>query len=154
MEISQFDVKSAFLNGELQEEVYVEQPHGFEIKGLENKVYKLEKALYGLKQAPRTWYGKIDKYFLDNGFQRSKSEPTLYVKSKDTDEILIVCLYVDDMIFTGNSLPLINDFKEKMMSKFEMTDLGLMHYFSGMKIIQDPYGIFLCQEKYAKELLK
>lgn len=152
--VSQFDVKSAFLNGELQEEVYVEQPHGFEIEGLENKVYKLGKALYGLKQAPRAWYGKIDKYFLDNRFQRSESEPTLYVKSKDTDEILIVCLYVDDMIFTGNSLPLINDFKEKMMSKFEMTDLGILHYFLGMEIIQDPYDIFLCQEKYAKDLLK
>ena len=97
----------------------MEQPHGFEIKGLENKVYKLEKALYGLKQAPRAWYGKIDKYFLDNGFQRSESEPTLYVKSKDKDEILIVCLYVDDMIFPSNCLPFINDFKGKMMSKFD-----------------------------------
>ena len=76
----QLDVKSAFLNEELQEEVYVDQPEGFIIEGKENKVYKLRKALYGLKQAPRAWYNKIDHYFLKQGFQRCESEPTLYKK--------------------------------------------------------------------------
>ena len=152
--IFQFDVKSAFLNGELQEEVYVEQPLGFEIKGSEKKVYKLEKALYGLKQAPRAWYSRIDKYFMGRNFQKSESEPTLYVKVQGVDEILIVCLYVDDMIFTGNSSKMIEEFKKNMMSEFEMTDLGLLHYFLGMEVIQDSNGIFLHQGKYARDLLK
>ncbi|CAJ2631452.1 unnamed protein product, partial [Trifolium pratense] len=76
----QLDVKSAFLNGELKEEVYVQQPQGFVSKGQEEKVYRLKKALYGLKQAPRAWYSEIDSYFVQQGFQRSQSEPTLYVK--------------------------------------------------------------------------
>ena len=97
----QLDVKSAFLNGVLKEELYVEQPQGFEIEGEEKKVYKLKKALYGLKQAPRAWYGNIDAYFTDKGFTRSPSEPTLYVKHGITG-MIIVSLYVDDLIFTGN----------------------------------------------------
>lgn len=75
------------------------------------------------------------------------------MKAKENGEILVVCLYVDD-IYTGNSLKLINEFKENMMSKFELTDLGLLHYFLGMEIFQDTNGIFLCQEKYARDLLK
>ena len=78
----QLDVKSSFLNGELQEEVYVTQPEGFIVEGKEQKVYRLRKALYGLKQAPRAWYSKIDIYFLQNGFERSENEPTLYLKKE------------------------------------------------------------------------
>ena len=80
--VYQFDVKSAFLNGELDEEVYVSQPEGFVISGNEDKVYRLKKALYGLKQVPRAWYGRIDSYFWENGFKRSDSEPTLYLKGE------------------------------------------------------------------------
>ena len=76
----QFDVKSAFLNGELEEEVYVAQPERFIIEGEEDKVYRLRKALYGLKQVSRAWYNKIDSYFRENGFKRSNNEATLYVK--------------------------------------------------------------------------
>ncbi|KAL0308739.1 UNVERIFIED_CONTAM: Retrovirus-related Pol polyprotein from transposon RE2 [Sesamum radiatum] len=79
------DVKSAFLNGYIDEEIYVEQPQGFIAKGSEEKVLRLKKALYGLKQAPRAWYSRIDKYFMDRGFRRSLSEPTLYIKSQDSD---------------------------------------------------------------------
>ena len=78
--IYQLDVKSAFLNGELEEEVYVTQPEGFMINGEEEKVYELKKALYGLKQAPRVWYSKINSYFLPNGFERSENEPTIYLR--------------------------------------------------------------------------
>jgi Reverse transcriptase (RNA-dependent DNA polymerase) len=99
LRVHQFDVKSAFLNGELKEDVYIEQPKGFEVHGKEEFVYKLDKALYGLKQAPRAWYSKIDGYFIENGFERSSSEPSLYVKKSEKGEFLIVCLYVDDMIF-------------------------------------------------------
>lgn len=80
------DVKSAFLNGELQEEVYVEQPQGFVVEGMDHKVYMLNKALYGLKQAPQAWYSKIDRYFLDHNFHKSASEPTLYVKAQGSNE--------------------------------------------------------------------
>ena len=147
-------MKSAFLNGVLKEEVYVDQPEGFIIKGEEMKVYKLKKALYGLKQAPRAWYGEIDSYFIGKGFQRSHNEPTLYIKTEGKSDILIVSLYVDDLVFTGSSESLIKTFKEEMMKKYEMSDLGLLHYFLGIEICQNEDGIFISQKKYAKTILK
>lgn len=150
----QLDVKSAFLNGVLEEEVYVDQPQGFVIKGKEDKVYKLKKALYGLKQAPRAWYSEIDSYFHNKGFQRSKSEPTLYVKKQGNTGILIVSLYVDDLVFTGNDEKMLEEFKREMMKKYEMSDLGLLHYFLGFEIFQNGDGVFICQKKYAKTLLE
>ncbi|KAG7576575.1 Ribonuclease H-like superfamily [Arabidopsis thaliana x Arabidopsis arenosa] len=152
--IYQFDVKSAFLNGELLEEVYVNQPEGFVVQGKEGCVYKLQKALYGLKQAPRAWYNKIDSFFGERGFERSKSEPTLYIKKQSEGDILIVCLYVDDMIYMGSSAAMVADFKDSMMKKFEMSDLGLLHYFLGLEIKQEEDGIFVSQQKYAADLLK
>ncbi|KAL0341917.1 UNVERIFIED_CONTAM: Retrovirus-related Pol polyprotein from transposon TNT 1-94 [Sesamum calycinum] len=147
--IYQMDVKSAFLNGYIDEEIYVEQPQGFIAKGSEEKVLRLKKALYGLKQAPRAWYSRIDKYFMDRGFRRSLSEPTLYIKSQGNDT-LIVSLYVDDLIYTGNNEKMIQDFKEDMMKTFEMSDLGLMHFFLGIEINQEKEGIFICQRKYTE----
>ncbi|KAL0318556.1 UNVERIFIED_CONTAM: Retrovirus-related Pol polyprotein from transposon RE1 [Sesamum angustifolium] len=122
-------------------------------KGSEEKVLRLKKALYGLKQAPRAWYSRIDKYFMDRGFRRSLSEPTLYIKSQGNDT-LIVSLYVDDLIYTGNNEKMIQDFKEDMMKTFEMSDLGLMHFFLGIEINQEKEGIFICQRKYTETLLK
>ncbi|KAK4386396.1 Retrovirus-related Pol polyprotein from transposon RE2 [Sesamum angolense] len=151
--IYQMDVKSAFLNGYIDEEIYVEQPQGFIAKGSEEKVLRLKKALYGLKQAPRAWYSRIDKYFMDREFRRSLSEPTLYIKSQGNDT-LIVSLYVDDLIYTGNNEKMIQDFKEDMMKTFEMSDLGLMHFFLGIEINQEKEGIFICQRKYTEALLK
>ena len=130
--VFQFDVKSAFLNGELDEEVFVLQPKGYVISGQENKVYELRKALYGLKQAPRAWYKKIDTFFTENGFERSANEPTLYFKKQD--DFLVVCLYVDDIIYMGSSESLVADFKSCMMKIFEMTNLGLLHYFIGLEV--------------------
>ncbi|RVW58020.1 Retrovirus-related Pol polyprotein from transposon RE1 [Vitis vinifera] len=143
----QLDIKSAFLNGKLEEEIYVEQPQGFVVDGEENKVYKLKKALYGLKQAPRAWYTQIDSYFIENGFIRSKSEPTLYVKSKDNSQILIVALYVDDLIFTGNDEKMVEKFRNEMMKKYEMSDMGLLHYFLGIEVYQEEDGVFICQKR-------
>jgi len=100
--IFQLDVKSAFLHGELKEDIYVQQPVGFVKKGEKDKVYKLRKALYGLKQAPRAWYNKIENYFSREGFERCICEHTLFTKSKEGGKILIVSLYVDDLIYTGN----------------------------------------------------
>lgn len=96
-------------------------------------VYILKKALYGLKQAPRAWYSRIDGYFHQYGLSRSKSEPTLYTMKKGND-ILLVCLYVDDIIYMGSKSKMNYDFKSSMMQEFEMKDLGLMHYFLGMEV--------------------
>ncbi|TYK08583.1 Retrovirus-related Pol polyprotein from transposon TNT 1-94 [Cucumis melo var. makuwa] len=149
----QLDVKSAFLNGVLQEEIYVEQLEGCEKQGERNKVYLLKKALYGLKQAPRAWYSKIDEHLLSLGFLKSLSESTLYVKHNGTS-ILIVSLYVDDLLVTGNNAYHIQNFKWEMMKMFEMTDLELMSYFLGIEIKQGQGEVFICQKKYAKEILK
>ncbi|KAJ4719135.1 Retrovirus-related Pol polyprotein from transposon TNT 1-94 [Melia azedarach] len=135
--IHQTDVKSAFLNGVLEEEVYIQQPTGFEVKGQEDKVLKLRKALYGLKQAPRAWNSRIDKYFQKNGFTKCPYEHALYIKIKDED-ILIVCLYVDDLIFTGSNASLFDDFKNTMTKEFEMTDIGLMAYYLSIEPISTP----------------
>ncbi|CAN0920234.1 Retrovirus-related Pol polyprotein from transposon TNT 1-94 [Linum grandiflorum] len=150
----QLDVKSAFLNGELEEEVYVEQPRGYEKKGGEGKVYRLRKVLYGLKQAPRAWNSRIDRYFQDNRFQRSPSEASLYIKKGEDKNFLILCLYVDDLIYTGTNQQIIEEFKRAMMSEFEMTDLGLMKYFLGIQVKQKPGDIFISQEKYTEDMMK
>ena len=99
---------------------------------------KLKKALYGLKQAPEAWYSQIDGYFLKMGFSKSKSEPTLYVKHQGQSNILIVALYVDDLVFTGNNDKMIEEFKREMMKKYEMSDMGLLHHFLGMETDQLP----------------
>ncbi|KAJ0556958.1 putative RNA-directed DNA polymerase [Helianthus annuus] len=152
--LHQFDVKSAFLNGPLHEDVYVSQPPGFEIQGEEDKVFKLHKALYGLKQAPRAWYSRIDAYFQDHGYKRSKNEPTLYIKKTQGNDLIIICLYVDDIVFTSSSLELISEFKAKMISEFEMTDVGELQYFLGLEVEKKKDGLFICQKKYAKSLLE
>lgn len=109
-EVFQLDVKSAFLHGKLEEDVYVKQPGGYIKKGEEEKVYKLKKALYGLKQAPRAWYSRIEAYFMKEKFERCQSEHTLFTKSTGS-KLIIVSLYVDELIFTGNDKNLCDEFK-------------------------------------------
>lgn len=146
-------MKSAFLNGVLEEEVFVDQSKGVEKE--KGKVYKLKKALYGLKQAPRAWYGRIDQYFSKQGFTRSKSEPTLYIKSQDSGDLVIVSLYVDDLVFTGSNIEMIEIFKRDMMASFEMSDLGNRHYFLGMEVSQEADRLVFCsQKKYTEVLLR
>ena len=149
----QLDVKSAFLNGMLDEKVFVEQPEGFSVQRAENKVYKLNKALYGLKQAPRAWYSEIDTYLIMSKFKRSASEPTLYTRADSEGNQLIVSIYVDDIVYTGSSDRLMDEFKKEMMLRYEMTDLGLLHHFLGMGVIQSDQGIVIHQSKYARSLL-
>lgn len=151
--VFQLDVKSAFLHGELNEDVYVEQPKGFEVREESNKVYKLKKALYGLKQAPRAWYSRIEGYFVKEGFKKCYCKHTLFLK-KEEDNILIVSLYVDDLIYTGNLVTMLERFKKSMMNEFSMTDLGGMKYFLGVEVIQGEQGIFINQQKYAEEILE
>ena len=140
------DVKSAFLNGVLKEEVYVEKPPNYEVLGEEHKVY-------WLKQAPWAWYSRIDSYLMSNGFSKSNGEPTLYIKATNGN-ILIVVLYVDDLIFTGNDKAIISEFKEAMKNEFEMTDLGLLKYFLAIEVKQMHDGIFISQENYAGQILE
>lgn len=148
----QLDVKSAFLHGELSETIFIEQPQGYMQEDEEDKVYKLKKALYGLKQAPRAWYSRIEGYFIKEGFVRCSYEPTLFVKT-DGGKILMVSLYVDDLIYTGNDVGMCEKFKNSMKLEFDMTDLGKMKYFLGVEVQQSSKGIHLCQRKYAKEVL-
>ena len=131
--VYQLDVKSAFLNGFLEEEIYVKQSDGFAIKRHEDEVYLLKKALYGLKQAPRAWYSKIDEQLKQHCFIKSLNEATLYIKG-DEISFVIVSLYVDDLLVIRSNEELVRKFKEDMKQTFEMTYLGKMAYFLGMEI--------------------
>jgi hypothetical protein len=146
------DVKTTFLNGVIEEEVYIEQPQGFEVEDRKTHVCKLKKALYGLKQAPRTWYGRIDSFLTSLGFTKSKVDSNLYFKVMN-DESVILLLYVDDLFLTREE-KLITDCKKKLSTEFEMKDLGSMHYFLGLEVWQSLEKIFLNQGKYAVEILK
>lgn len=150
--VYQLDVKSAFLHGELVENVYVEQPLGYQKQG-KNSVYKLKKALYGLKQAPRAWYSKIESYFVQEGFTKCPYEHTLFVKQDNKGKVLIISLYVDDLIYTGNDEGMFCEFRKSMRSNFAMTDLGRMRYFLGVEVKQVDDGILICQHKYAQDIL-
>jgi hypothetical protein len=150
--LHQMDVKTAFLNCVIEEEVYIEQPQGFEVEERKTHVYKLKKSLYGLKQAPRAWCGRINSFPTSLGFTKSKVDSNLYFKVMN-DEPVILLLYVDDLLLTGEE-KFITNCKKKLAAKFEMKDLGLMHYFLGLDVWQIPKKIFLNQGKYAVEILK
>eukprot|EP00253_Pinus_taeda_P002676 PITA_02676 len=142
-EVHQMDVKSAFLHGDLHEEIYMEQPIGF-IQTDSSLVCRLKKSLYGLKQAPRAWYAKMDSFLLESGFSRCYSDNTVYTK-KVGNSLIILVLYVDDLILTGSDPNLINHVKSSFKKKFEMTDLGHLHYFLGLQVLQSKEGISLSQ---------
>ncbi|KAL9251423.1 Retrovirus-related Pol polyprotein from transposon RE1-like protein [Drosera capensis] len=148
------NIKSSFLNGYLDEEVYVEQPLGYVVQGKEDKVMKLWKKLYGLKQAPQAWNSIIDKYFQENNFKKFPYEHTLYVKMNEKGDMLLMCLYVDDLIFTGNKPSMFEDFRKVMAREFEMTNICSMSYYLVVKLRQKEDGIFISQEGCAKEVLK
>ena len=141
--IYQLNVKSAFLYGDLNEEVFVEQPCGYVQKGHEQKVYKLKKALYGLKQAPRARYSRIEAYFMKEGFEKCDYEHTLFIKRGKEAIVLIVSLYVDDLMFTGNDELIFTEFKNSMKNEFDMTYLDKMRYFLGLEVLQKSSGIFI-----------
>lgn len=151
-ELHQMDVKTAFLNGVIEEEVYIEQPEGYVIHKRDSHVCRLKKALYELKQAPRAWYERIDKYLLSLGFCKNDVDANIYLKVYN-GEMLILVLYVDDLFLTGES-KLIIRCKKELASKFEMKDLGLMHYFLGLEVWQRSNEIFLSQGKYTIDILK
>jgi len=127
----QMDVKSAFLNGFIQEELYVDQPPGFENSDMPNHVFKLKKTLYGLKQAPKAWYERLSKFLLEKDFSRGKVHTTLFIKRKLND-ILLVQIYVDDIIFGSTNDSLCKEFSQDMQSEFEMSMMGELNFFLGL----------------------
>ncbi|GKC00037.1 putative ribonuclease H-like domain-containing protein, partial [Tanacetum coccineum] len=151
--VYQMDVKSAFLYGKIEEEVYVCQPPGFEDPDFPDRVYKVEKALYGLHQAPRAWYETLSTYLLDNEFQRGKIDKTLFIKRYKGD-ILLVQVYVDDIIFGSTNKKLCIAFEKLMHEKFQMSSMGELTFFLGLQVQQKKDGIFISQDKYVGEILK
>ncbi|GJX42425.1 putative ribonuclease H-like domain-containing protein [Tanacetum coccineum] len=151
--VYQMDVKSAFLYGTIEEEVYVCQPPGFEDPQFPDKVYKVEKALYGLHQAPRAWYETLSTYLLENGFIRGIINKTLFIK-KDKGDILLVQVYVDDIIFGSTKNSLCVEFEQMMHKKFQMSSMGELTFFLGLQVMQKDDGFFISQDKYVADILK
>ncbi|CAM8941689.1 unnamed protein product [Rhodiola kirilowii] len=154
LEIHQMDVKTAFLNGELDEEIYMEQPEGFVAKGQEKKVCKLVKSLYGLKQAPKQWHEKFDHTMLSHGFQINECDKCVYIKKFDNGSCVIVCLYVDDMLIMGPNLDVINSTKKILNSTFDMKDMGEADVILGIRIQRSNDGYTLSQSHYVETILK
>ncbi|GJX33332.1 retrovirus-related pol polyprotein from transposon TNT 1-94 [Tanacetum coccineum] len=153
MTVYQMDVKTAFLNGELKEVVYVSQPEGFVDPDCPHHVYRLKKALYGLKQAPRAWYATFLKFLLAQGFSKGVVDTTLFIR-KTGKHTLHVPIYVDDIIFASTDPKDCDYFSNEMSSKFQMSMMGQISFFLGLQISQNPRGIFINQSKYANEILK
>ncbi|GJU62393.1 retrovirus-related pol polyprotein from transposon TNT 1-94 [Tanacetum coccineum] len=153
MVIFQMDVKTAFLNGELNEVVYVSQPEGFVDPDHPSHVYRLKKALYGLKQAPRAWYDKLSMFLIKSGFTKGVVDPTLFTR-KTGKHLLLVQIYVDDIIFASTNPKACKLFAFEMNSTFKMSMMGQMSFFLGLQVSQNPRGIFINQSKYAQEILK
>jgi hypothetical protein len=148
----QMDVKSAFLNGPIKEEVNVEQPPVFEDSEYPNHVYKLSKALYGLNQALRAWYECLRDFLITNGFKVGKADPTLFTKTIAKD--LFVCqIYVDDIIFGFTNKSTCEEFSRIMIQKFNMSMMGELKYFLGFQVKQLQDGTFISQTKYIQDIL-
>jgi len=147
----QMDLKSTFLNGYLNEEVYVEQSKGFTDPSFPEHVYKLRKALYGLKQAPRAWYEMLTEFLIKNGYRKGGIDKTLFVKDED-GKIMIAQIYVDDIVFGGMSNQVVQHFVKQMQSEFEMSLVGELTYFLGLQVKQMEDTIFISQSNMLRVL--
>ena len=134
------DVKSAFLNGELKEEVYLQQPPGFEDLDHPDYCYKLDKAVYGLKQAPRAWYETLSTFLIDSGFKRGVVDPTLF-RRINQKHLMLIQVYVDDIIFGSTEPVMVADFAKLMIKKFQMSMNRELSYFLGLQVKQVEQGI-------------
>jgi len=150
-DVYQMDVKCAFLNGELEETVYIEQPAGFVNPKYPDHCYVLDKAVYGLKQAPRAWYETLTKFVKQSKFKQGSVDSTFFRK-KEGNHLMIVQIYVDDIIFGSTHLTLTDQFRTLMETKFEMSSMGKLKFFLGL-FRQNFEGIFINQEAYTKTLL-
>eukprot|EP00253_Pinus_taeda_P029339 PITA_29339 len=149
------DVKTTFLHGDLEEEIYMKQPEGFVVKGKKELVCKLKKSFYGLKLSPRRWYQKFHTFIQGLGFTRSKADHCVYFKLIG-DHVIYLLLYVDDMLLVGNDKEIIQDLKTQLSSKFEMKDIGATNYILGMEIKRywAKKKLWLNQRKYVQKILK
>jgi hypothetical protein len=146
------DENTTFLNGKIEEEVYIQQPQGFEVHPRETHVCRLKKSLYGLKQAPIAWYAIIENYLIRRGFSKSHADPNIYYKVVNNAPVILL-LYVEDLFLTGVE-SLITQCKKELASEFDMKDLDLMHYYLGLEVWQKHGEIFLGQGKYAVKILQ
>ncbi|CAM8965522.1 unnamed protein product [Rhodiola kirilowii] len=149
LDVEQLDVKTAFLHGDLEEEIYMEQPEGFKEKDKENLVCRLKKSLYGLKQAPRQWYKKFDSFMIKHGYQRRTSDHCVFVKGFTDGEFIILLLYVDDMLIVGQNGDKVSQLKTELKKSFAMKDLGPAKHILRIIIYRDreKKKIWLSQEK-------
>lgn len=152
--LEQFDVKNAFLHGELEEEIYMDVPPGFKGNLKSNKVCKLKKALYGLKQSPRAWFGRFTKVMLAIGYRQSQGDHTLFVKHSDAGGVIALLVYVDDIIVTGNDEKEKEALRRCLVREFEIKELGRLKYFLGIEVAHFKEGIFISQQKYVTNLLR
>jgi len=154
--LEQLDVKTAFLHGDLEEEIDMQQPQGYEVKGREKLVCRLKKSLYGLKQAPRQWYLKFDKFMSEQGYTRCHSDHCVYLKKENDGSYIIFLLYVDDMLVAGSNMQEINVLKRKLANSFAMKDLGAAKQILGMRITRDRKNrkLTLSQNEYIQKVLK
>jgi hypothetical protein len=151
--IYQMDIKSTFLNGPIKEELYVEQPPGFESEGYPNHVYKLHKSLYGLKQALRAWYECLNDFLIKNDFRIGNADSTLFTRKMGKD--LFVCqIYVDDIIFSSTNKSFCDEFSKIVMDRFEMSTMEVITFFLGFQIKQGKERTFISQTKYTHDILK
>ena len=148
----QFDVKNAFLHGEIEEEVYMQAPPGFSKEFDQGEGCRLRRALYGLKQSPRAWFGRFTAAMKKFGYKQSHSDHTLFLK-KVNNRMTCLIIYVDDMVITGDNEEEIRDLKEKLFKEFEMKDLGNLKYFLGIEVYRSKKGIFINQKKCVLDLL-
>lgn len=155
MLLHQMDVTTAFLNGKLEEEVFMQQPEGYEERGKEHQVCKLHKSIYGLKQSPRCWNQALDGQLKKLGFQQTPSDPCLYVTKMKTAGI-IVAVYVDDLVLAGKSEKRIEEIKRRLSDQFQMQDLGRLSHFLGIQVLQEleQGRIWIGQAAYAQRLLE
>ena len=147
------DVKSAFVNGLIEEELYVDQPPDFVDYKHPNHVYRPQKALYGLKQAPRSCYDRLSSFLIKQSFTRGQLEKTLFIK-KVNSELLIVKIYVNDIIFGATNEILCKEISSCMQKEFEMSMTGELNFFLGLQVKQMKHGTFLNQTKYCTKLIK
>jgi hypothetical protein len=154
--LEQLDVKTSFLHGDLEEEIYMQQPQGYEVKGKENLVCRLKKRLYGLKQAPRQWYMKFDRFMTEQGYSRCHFDHCVYFKRLENGSFIVLLLYVDDMLVSGSNMQDINVLKKKLANSFVMKDLGVVKKILGMRITRDRKNrkLTLSQGEYREKVLE
>ncbi|XP_073121790.1 uncharacterized protein [Henckelia pumila] len=149
----QLDVKNAFLNGDLEEEMYMEPPPGFTDQFRPN-VCMLKKSLYGLKQSPRAWFERFTKFVRSQDYYQGQSDHTLYTKRSNSGKISVLIVYVDDIILTGDDIEETHRLKKSLSREFEMKDLGQLKYFLGIEVAKSKRGITVSQRKYILDLLQ